>query len=191
MISLWVEPFDFPEKTFGKYQEDHSPDSFSLRACKPLNEPTTLRFVFGVDGRKVRRYGVLPNYARIPLVNAVVADILKSLCAPTDLQFLDAVLETRDSQITEYKAFNALRLAECIDHDASKYTLIPDSNAIMSFQKLVFKPACLGDAHIARDREFLPHLLVSETLAERLRREKIKGVSLVSPDELYQTRYRR
>jgi len=70
-----------------------------------------------------------------------------------------------------------------ICHQESDYAMITGTSAIRSFRRLAYRSDALQNHHIAREKEYEPFLLVSETVKELFEKNKIKAVDFVKPSD--------
>jgi hypothetical protein len=131
-----------------------------------------------------KKYDCIPNNCASPLVNQKVIDLLYKL-VPEDIQFFDAEVRCKDGILTNYKLINITRTIMGIDHEKSIYSLIPSTDGILGFKYLTYKPGCMGINKIARDKEYLGNILVTEEFKKAFEKEKIKGARFVRPEEFY------
>jgi hypothetical protein len=62
--------------------------------------------------------------------------------------------------------------AEVIDKEASDFSTIMDTDVILSFERIVYKTKDLGSHRLVRNRDYHSHVLVSDYLRERIKKEK-------------------
>lgn len=186
-IYLWRIPEEYPEKLIGRYERERSPDRFLFRQGKPIKDDLLLStpiIKFEVTESQLKKYDCLVNSSMIPLVSPKLAALLSKL-AGKDIELIDANVECVDGEFEDYKILNVTHLIKGIDHELSKYTKMKQADAILGFKRLVHKPGCLKDYHLARDEEYKGHLLVSQSIFEAFKSEKITGVWLAMPEEFY------
>lgn len=70
---------------------------------------------------------------------------------------------------------NLTRTIVGIDHDKSIYSLLESTDAILGFKYLTYKPGCMGQYKLARDKEYLGNILVTDEIKQAFEEEKIKG----------------
>lgn len=181
---LWTIQHDYPEELIGEYDRNVGPDRFLFRQGKPLECDKRPTFRFRATRERLEEYDDLANNAMIPLVNGRVASILRAVC-PNDCQLVNARVVTVSGELAGYAIVNVLSRASGIDHSASQYTLIPGTSAIMGFRKLQHKRGCLGSHELARDTEYMSHVLISERLRAGFVEGKLRGLGLYLPSQMY------
>jgi hypothetical protein len=185
MIYLWAAPENFLNRDVGEYDRDASPDRFLLRRGHQLNadEFSPIPIVdFEVPQKRLLKFDCLPNNSSIPLVNTRTKSILENL-APNEVQFFPAKLRCPDGDLEGYYFLNATHTIVGIDHEKSICLKIDDT--LNGFRYLTYKPGCMGEYQLARDKEFVGHLLVSQKIKSVFEQERITGVWLVRPEDYY------
>lgn len=184
MIYLWDIPDNYPEYLIGDYDRDKSPDRFLFKEGEQLPADVGVPTIkFGATVKELDEIDDLANNAMVPLVSSRVA-ILLNECAASDIQLIDAIIEAKDGILTSYKLVNITSKIVGIDKVASKFTLVPDTDKIMSFRYLKYKEDCMKDHVLARDAEYSSNLLVSDAFANKLLVMKLVGVGLYNPEEM-------
>jgi len=184
MVYLWRVPDDYPQSLIGEYQRESGPDRFLFKKGERLSSQVgapVIRFQGTLD--KLREFDCLANNALVPLVNAKCGALLSEL-APSDVELITAKVEAADGITEEFSLVNVTSKVKGIDRDRSVFTYVPGSQQIMTFRKLDYFEDCLGEHALARDSEYLGHLLVSEEIAKRLKREAGRGIELLKPTEI-------
>jgi hypothetical protein len=187
MIYLWECPENFLNHDVGEYDRDVSPDRFLLSDGRPLNagEFSPVPTVdFEVPQKRLLKFDCLPNNSSIPLVNTRTKSILENL-ASNEVQFFPARLNCKDGELEGYYFLNVTRTIVGIDHEKSIYTKMLTVDAISRFRYLTYKPGCMGEYQLARDKEYLGNLLVSGKIKSIFEQERITGVWLVRPEDYY------
>lgn len=169
MVYMWNFPKGYPEKWIGEYDYDRGPDRFLFSDGTSIDpfpaQPPLVRFA--ATGKQLTKFHELTNDAMVPLVDSNIAEVLKNTC-PDQVQFLPAELKCKDTVINDYSFLIATKKVIGIDHKQSVYSHVHGTTAIMGFRKAVYKEGCLGSFDLARDEEYLSHLLVSERLYRSL-----------------------
>lgn len=130
-----------------------------------------------------KKYDCIPNNSSSPLVNQKIIDILLKL-APDDVQFLDAEVHCKDGVLKNYKLLNIINKVKGIDREKSILTMMEQApDAILRFRYLTYKPGCMGNHKLARDAEYLSHILISEEIKKAFEMEKIKGVRCITSED--------
>ena len=183
MIYLWESPDNYPEKLVGEYDRQRSPDRFLMQEGTPVEMGDTY-VEFEAKASWVRKFDALATNAMVPLVSPRIQEVLLRL-APDQVQFVPAHITTRDEEISGYVYVVATKQVVGLDHEASEYSYIADTTAIMGFEKIRYKEDCLGELHIARDAEYLPHILISKTLRDALEDLHVGGLGLYRPEDMW------
>lgn len=189
MTFLWQCPETSSDGLIGTYSRSNALDRFELRRGKRIevNEGgPTVRF--DARTRDLLTFDCLSNTAA-PLISQRMAQALRDTCSQ-DVQLLPARIEAADGALDGWSLLNSTATVRAIDHEKSVYTMVRGTQAIMSFRHLEYLEGCLGEHQLARDAEYLGHLLVSDSLAKGL--SGFAGVSFERPEEVYyQTMSRR
>lgn len=180
-IFLWEFPDEYPENLIGEYEEAASPDRFLFQEGRTISVDLAPLITFEVCPEDLKVYGCLASTAMVPLVSSNIAAKLMSFC-PEDVQMVKARILANGSDLPGYSIVNALHKVKAIDHDNSVYSIIPGTDSIMGFQKLAVLPGALGQYAIARDEEYLSHLLVNECCRDLL--IGAEGIGLYRPEEM-------
>jgi len=186
MIYLWKLGGNYPEKLLGLYDHKQSPDRFLLYKGQVLSPPEFDRpgiFRFNVSKGLLSCYDNLINTTRVPLVNERLRRILDEL-APGDLQYLDTKIICSDGVLINYKLVNVTRTIVGIDKERSIYSLYENGD-FKRFQYIKYKSGCMGPYNIARDEEKKLNLLVSGKLVSIFKKEKIRKVYFIPPEQYY------
>lgn len=184
MVSLWRVPDDHPVGMIGEYQRSVSPDRFLFRKGEGLPADVGVPVVrINAESEDIRIYDCLPNNAMVPLVGPRLGSFLMQ-CSPGDVQLVNARVLARNGEVEGFSFLNVTSKVFCIDHVESEYSFVPGTAQIMSFRKLRYLSGCLGSHRIARDCEYLSHILVCDELAKMLGENGFSGVSLQAADRV-------
>lgn len=138
-----------------------------------IKEPFIFYFEAGFKKEKIEQYDFLDNSSVAPLVNLRTKELLEEYC-PKDVQFFEADIQFEDALSRgEYFVLNILHKVDAIDMNESDY--YHNSWGSISFDKIYFKENSMEDHWIARDKQELGHVLVSQEFKELFRKHKIKG----------------
>jgi len=183
LIYLWRCSEDYPNRLYGRYNKQRGPNRFLFWEGndRPKNLGTP-EFFFEASSKHLGEWDSLCNDAGLPIVGPRIIQILTEI-APDDVEFLDVQIATRQGELVGYKLLCILNAINGLDHERSEYTLIAETEEIGGFRRLEYVPSCLGDLQLARDAEYLPHILVGEELQERFVTAGIRGVELYLPEE--------
>jgi hypothetical protein len=184
MTYLWRISDDYPQALMGEYQREGAPDRFLFKRGELLPADIGVPVIkFNAPIRRLCEFDCLVSSVMVPLVNSKFAAILSD-AAPSDVQLLKVKVAGIDGELDGFSLLNLTNKINGIDHDSSEFKCVPGTQKIMSFSKLEYVEGCMGDHGLARDAEYLSHVLVSDTVAERLLRESLKGVELVKPVDI-------
>ena len=185
MPFLWKIPNDYPEDAIGEYVRGVSPDRFLLRkACRLEGSFGVATVRFEIDSGALRGFDHLPNSSMIPLVTPRLKSLIESVC-PKDAEFFEAKVITSDGELSGYSLLNVTRSVKATDMSQSSVVLIPGTSAIMKFNRLKLLRGCMGEHLLARNSDYLSHLLVNDSLAQRILNERFSGVWLMPPEEVH------
>lgn len=174
MIWIWRIPNEWSNKMIGKVLKNTGTDRFEFLKGKTLNENTTICPNIVFDCEKEFLFDVLPNDGALLIVSKRVLDIMDKLCK-YDYQVFEANVFVGKNKVNGYYLLNILNLVEILDKERSVFTKIKNSNAILKFEKLVYKKENLINHNIARNSDYLQHVVVSQQLKEIFDKENIKG----------------
>jgi hypothetical protein len=184
MVHLWRVSDDYPQSLIGAYQRATGPDRFLLKKGERLSDQAGIPAIrFEGTLQRLREFDCLANDALVPLVNAKCGSLLMAL-APDDVELVAARVEASDGVTEEFSFVNVISKVKGIDHERSSYRYVPGTKQIMSFRKLEYVETCLGEHGLARDAEYMGHLLVADRIATRLRREAGRGIDLLEPTQI-------
>lgn len=181
MTYLWRIPDDYPRSMIGEYKREGTPDRFLFKRSELVPESVGLPGVkFDASCAELRKFDCLSSNAQVPIVSPDLAKFLLEF-APNDIQFVSMQVEANDGAIEDYVLLNVIKKVSCINHDISKYMIVPGTTEIMGFRQLDFVSGCMGEHSLARDSEYLSHLLVADHVAHHFVGRGFKGVALVEP----------
>ncbi|WP_398491878.1 hypothetical protein [Variovorax sp.] len=189
MTFLWRTPEAGSDGLIGTYSRSNTLDRFDFRNGKHIEfSGTTPVLRFDGRTRDLMAFDCLSNTAA-PMVSQRMAQVLHDAC-PQDIQLVPARIEAADGDLDGWSLLNVTATVLAINHKKSAYTTVPGTQEIMSFRHLEYLEGCLNEHQLARDAEYLGHLLVSDSLAHTL--SGFAGVSFERPQEVYyQTMSRR
>lgn len=184
MPLIWDTPDSYPERAIGEYDRACSPDRFLFREGRPLGDlpPATIRF--GVRADQLRKFDCLAHSGMVPLVSQRVSAVLSRVC-PKDVQLFPAVVCVADGGLDGYSLVNATHEVAAVDYADSSFVPIPGTNAVMKFNRLRHRPGVFQGIHIARERDYHSHLLISEFLADELLHLGATGLHFTHPEEVH------
>jgi len=126
-------------------------------------------------------YGV-----RAPFLNAKGLSCLTSL-NEKDITFIETnIMDQRnDTEYTDYKIININQAIHCVNFDDSKLVLRKNGN-IKFIDRLVFNERALIEhgISICRVAEFLPLIIVSDEIKNKMVNLGITGVNFMRPEDL-------
>jgi hypothetical protein len=112
-----------------------------------------------------------PPMAHHTVVDDVWEDIILDFVPQDRIQFYPVRLIARGEVYDDFKWVIPFDRVECLDVDKSRFTVV-DHNAsptiYIGLEKVVHRPNCMGNLHLARDIHDTSHLLVSEALKDAL-----------------------
>ncbi|MDP9975350.1 hypothetical protein J2W39_006640 [Variovorax paradoxus] len=182
MTFLWRIPETSLDGRIGTYSRLNALDRFELRKGRPIEVNGAMPTVrFDGQTRDLMAFDCLSNTAA-PLVSQRVVQALRDTCAQ-DVQLVPARIEAADGSLDGWSLLNVTATVRAVNHKKSVYTMVPGTQAIMSFRHLEYLEGCLGEHQLARDAEYLGHLLVSDSLAQAL--SDFAGVSFERPEDVY------
>jgi|GEM_PF-6889813 len=183
MVFLWKLSDDFPDRLYGKYNHQRGPDRFIFWKGKDIPRGLPMpEFRFGAAAKALMTWDGLGNDVGLPLVSAKVAEVLSEIAA-NDVRFIDAKVVSRDKAMGGWAVLNPLESVEAIDREACDFWLIPGTQKIGGFRRLRVNGNCLGDRHIARDADYLPHIWVDLEVKLNLEKSGARGIGFVPPEE--------
>lgn len=183
MTYIWQIPDDHPEEMIAVYDRKRSPDRFLFRKAQPL--PVGIGPAYLSIKREmpdVLSWDCLPNTTMLPLVNPDVGHLLTEH-ADKDMQLVDTVVETSTGTVTDFKLLSPRASVLAVDASMSEFSLVPGTDKIMKFSRLVLRPNCLGDHVLALASEYRSYLLVADAIAEKLRTRT--GIQLTRPEDIH------
>lgn len=181
---LWRIPDDYPQSLIGEYQEEDSPDRFLFKTGTPL--PSLLAHPvirFEKTVKELSIFDCLCNSAMVPLISNSVANELNNLC-PGEVEFVKAKVIGSDGTLDSYFILNATKKISCVNREHSDYRCIAGTEKILSFRKLAHYANCLGKYKIARDIDYLSHLVVSNAIKDLVMKKSFTGIALIEPSEI-------
>lgn len=183
-IYVWGMPAEYPSAYIGDYRLPGNPDRFQF--LKGESVPTTAvvpTIRFNAPLKLLQRYACLPSNAMAPIVSAELRRFLEASAAAC-LQFFPVNIATTTDASDDYSLLNAIQKVHAIDFDRSRPIYIRGTKEILRFDRLEYLPDNLVKLQIARDADYLSHLLVSEPLTLELRAQGFGGVELALLAEL-------
>jgi len=202
-MEQYLKPFLYrnqeriPQKYYAVYDKIRSPDLYDLRRGEkwpPSPEVRTFdkdvlhppyRFYFDVEGDSegFLKYDCPANTSGSILVNERALELLQRVC-PDDFEAFDAVIQTRDAVLENYKIINILKLVDCIDLEKSWCRYFESGN-LRSVENLIIKEHCMEGVNLARDKNLHSLILFSPELVKAFHKEKIKGKRFLTDQEAY------
>jgi hypothetical protein len=179
MIWIWRIPNKWSDNRIGRVLKNTGTDRFEFLKGKTLDENTTSCSKVVFDCEEEFFSDVLPNNGALLIVSRRVLDIMDNLCK-YDYQVFEANVFVAKNKVNGYYLLNILNLVEILDKTRSVFTTINNSNSILKFEKLVYKEEDLINHSIARNADYLQHVVVSQELKEIFKKENIKGIEFRS-----------
>jgi len=185
MVFLWRIPERFPEGMIAKYKRTVSPDRLAFLGASPIDVTSLhVELEFGGTSTELATLDALPNDAQVPVVGPRLARLLEAK-ARDDVQLIPATVHTRDgARDTGFNLVNIKHSVHAIDRSRSVVSTIAGTSQVRGFRKLVHKEDCLGPRMIARDADYLVHILVNQALMHEIRRIGATGVDLKTAESI-------
>ncbi len=179
MTYIWQIENEYPESLICEFNRNKGIDRFIFKKGKSIEcSLTDLEFSSLAKVSELRKLNDIANNALVPLVSPQVQDILMAKC-PSDIQLISAKIICGDGLITDYKVLNCTKSLSVIDSKKSDFSLIPGTDAIMSFRHVIAKPWQDSGISIARCKEYMSYLAVNENLFKPLS-ERVNGAELIA-----------
>lgn len=184
MTYLWRIPDRYPNSLIGEYVTAVSPDRFLFLEGRAINEEIgTPAVQFSARLANLSKFACLPNSGMIPLISAEFGELLLSEAA-ADIQLIKTKVHARDGDSENFFILNLKFKVVGIDRDQSTFVYIPGTREIMAFNSLKYVEGCLGHHMLARDANYLSHLLVSAKLVEMVKKRGFLGVDFLRAEEI-------
>jgi hypothetical protein len=186
MPYLWRIPDDYPEENIGEYVRAKSPDAALFRKGTAASSDVGIPIVrFDSPLAVLANYACLPNSSTLPLVNENLAIALVNL-APNNIQLIQSRIVASDGENDSFFTLNITSKVSGINKNRSQFILITGTDHIRSFSELEYFDDCLGHNLIAREADYLPHILVSAVLVETLKELKVStlGAAFLRSNEI-------
>lgn len=176
MVYVWRIPKDVPSRWRGK--PDKLGDALDYVAGRSQGDQTMTAPLlrFGVQVEKLQRLDCLPNRVHPALVSQPLGDLLRQVVAES-FQFLPVTINALGQETNDYRFVRVINRVPALDEARSVITQRPYR------ARLRFHEQCLLGVALATDKK-TREILVSDDLAELIRRSGFRGVALHRPDEL-------
>ena len=184
MPLIWTIPNNYPQHAYGEYDRASSPDRFLFLKSRSLDDLPQATIRFRARVHWLRKFDSLAHSARIPLVSQLFAAVLSRVC-PNDVQLFPAIVSAADAEFSDYSLVNATREVAAVDYSESSVVYFPGTDFVMKFNRLSHLPGVFDGVHIARERDYPSHLLISESLAGELLRMNATGLKFIRPEEVH------
>lgn len=185
---IWWSAKNYPEKGYLKYNwQERKTDQYIFMRGHPVpQENYDLILESGFEEERLKKYDLLPGHVVAPIVNQRTIDILSTIC-PKDFQAFPVII-TNSPKIAPYKnhdyfLLNITQVVDSVDRENSY--IKRGTMGLDHIRKLIFKQNCMGNIHLAREKFFLSLPLVSPTLVNAFKKEKIKGGQFLTDLESY------
>jgi hypothetical protein len=185
MVYIWSNPENHPDGLVGQYRYANSEDPFAFKdgvLVGDISQKPHIEFIGKVE--ELRKFDCLPNDTLLPLVSRKVQAILQGVCGD-DLQLFDAVIDCEDAVVDDYAIVNVAKTVRALDRVRASVDLIPGTQSIMGFSFLAYNSQIMSDQgyEIARDADYLPHILVGDQLFSAFEDKVVTGVHLMTVNE--------
>src|SRR5215207_3992203 len=178
-VRVWMPSGKYPNKHVGIYFKATTARYEKLKFIEgqPIELDHEIKFTFDESRLdQLGKLGCLWTNINPPLVNGIIGDVLSEL-AGTEVQLFRAYVAAKDGETRDYYLVNVTRSVHCLDYEKSIIDSFWDDGRSRSITKLRFKDdGCLQDCSIARLKEYLPTILVSEGIYRALSKLKYKGL---------------
>ncbi|PWU06495.1 MAG: hypothetical protein C5B43_01740 [Verrucomicrobia bacterium] len=182
---LWKPLKNYRNKWIGVYNRELSPDRLIFFGGNFVDEKLSTPIIdFICPKERIEKFGSVCTDTSSPIVRDDVLDICADLFKD-QIQTFDVELHTQNGILNNYKLINILNLVEGVNLEESICEYFTDKKTIRGYKYLVLKENCLENLNIARLKETLSHILVSEKVKERFEKYKIKGARFIEPEEYY------
>jgi hypothetical protein len=161
------------------------PDRFVFNQGEIVKDYGELVFYSERDEQKTRRWDFLINNGALLLVSPKLLNIIKRFTQPSDFQKLPCKIVCVDGVIEDYSVINLLVMKVGVDMQNSVCKYMTDHKTILGFKKLVFTDNALENSDIALLAEHTGLTMVSSKFAGECIINKIKGLRVALPDEIY------
>jgi hypothetical protein len=188
MIWIWTIPPEAKRLPFAHFGDRQSRiPSYEITSSRSLAQQSPSEIILlapRVSSLRLSKMHFLPSYDRCPLVDDTLIDIVGQY-AEKQVQFMPVTVRAKDGDVLRFSYARPLLHLPCMDVEKSDIDdwIIPGEE-IMDARLLVFKPDCLGDAHIARDT-YTSHVVVSEQLKNELLATGDPGLNFCLPENMW------
>jgi hypothetical protein len=174
MIWLWRNPRNITQKRLGQYVKDSGTDRFEFLEAKKLPIDGTVAPKVQFECDKKFATDILPNGSGLIIVSQKVLRVMQEICRD-DFQHINANVFFKNEQLDDYFLINILSKVDILDKEMSSFTLIKGTTEIMNIEKIVYSTNELNVCDIARNKDYLSHVLVSEKLKNVFEHERFQG----------------
>jgi hypothetical protein len=187
---VWWSAGNYPQKGYLKYNwEKRKTDRFIFMRSQIVPvQKYDLILECGLAQEQFTKFDLLPNNIGSPILNQRALNILSAIC-PHDFQAFPVTivnsLKINAYENHDYFLINITHEVDSVDRETSYLDLGSDGVDIEDIKKLFFKPNCMGDFHLAREKYFHGLKLISSILVKAFKKEKIKGGSFLTDLESY------
>ena len=159
--SDWGADFVYTDECLGL--EAQSADPIAEGSVLPIYKSRT----------SVKKFKQLhcPPMGSHTVVDDVWEDIILDFVPQDRIQFYPVRLIARGEICDEFKWVIPFDRVECLDTEKSKFTVVDRNRTppiFIGLEKVVHRPNCMGNLHLARDVNVNSHLLVSDALRDAL-----------------------
>lgn len=181
----WSIPSFHPNRLMGDYIRETSPDRF-LFLRGEMQERLSSITELTIEAKKpvVYGYSILPNNSGSPIVSRDILSFMSNFCSD-DFQAFPCTIEARDGLIKdEYYLINVTAKVETIDFGESDCSYVLNTDAVMGFKKLEMATDDLQGHHIAREKDYLGYIWVTDEFKEGIMKLNPRGVEFVRPEDI-------
>jgi len=159
IIFIWRIASDYPSCLIAVCKAGAS-DVSACKRAEMMREEPVFQFSFAGSDSQLTALEYLPNSALLPVVCSKVAKRISRICGET-VQMFPVKVVCEDS-VQDWVLVNPVNSVVGVDWHASDALLIPGTEQVMKFRTFKPLPGVLDGFDVARLREFLPFILVSE-----------------------------
>ncbi|MIF51082.1 hypothetical protein EL09_15305 [Salmonella enterica subsp. enterica] len=172
----WDIPKKYANKNIGEYQYDKV-NYLSFTNGESFKQNKFVRPVikYDVNDNFLEKYDCIPNSSRIPVVNKKMKEFLEYY-ASNEVEFYNVDIYAGNELFHDFYLLNIITKTSLVDLTNSVYIYIPGTQEIMSFNRVCFIDDKLTNFNITRCSEYLPYIMLSNELVDRMKKEKFKGV---------------
>jgi hypothetical protein len=182
MSKVWRTLSCYPENEVAIYDHDtNEHDYLDFQESRYIEVTKPVRFFLE---KRIKRFNldfVATSTVHIKLANERACNLLREIAGEC-IQFIPCVIQNGSEILTQYLALNLLKTVDAVDHEKSEPDFLPikDSEPILiGYNHLVFKEED-SEFPIARLSNYANYVVVQDSFAEKIIKNKLYGVEFVS-----------